>query len=156
MFVKKLDVNKEKIIIVKTIGYLITRDILLLTLVFTHIIAYYNNLWERKSIFLSISLVVILIWILFFINILFNFYKLKKDKVLVQAFKDEYFYNIKIKSGSNGYIIMLLTCMIFIIINLIFNMLSIQVDFPSYFFCDIIFLIGIITNDISKILLSVG
>ncbi|MDP4093097.1 MAG: hypothetical protein Q8920_07015 [Bacillota bacterium] len=113
-------------------------------------------MWQIKIVILSMVLVGAVLWILFFTNLLRIVSVAKKDKYLVIAFHDEFFLNIKIKAGYNGYTTMIISCLIFMIGSILLNVLSIRVDFPAYISCEIILLLGVITDDISKILLIKG
>ncbi|MCX7745849.1 MAG: hypothetical protein N2645_03015 [Clostridia bacterium] len=148
--------NMEKTIIGRTIGYLISRDILLAILVLGHISVYYHFFSQINFVILPVLVVGAFLWILFFTKLIRIVSIAKKDKYLVTAFSDEYFSNIKMRAGYNGYIIMVLCCLIFIFGSVLLNILSIGVDIPVYIAFEIVMLLGVVTDDISKILLSRG
>ncbi len=148
--------DMEKTVLRRTTGYLIARDVFLVILIGGHISAYNQFMRQMNIVILSILLAGALIWIFFFTNLLKIVSIARKDQSLVTAFGDEYFASMKTKAGYNGYRMMLLCCLIFIIGSIILHALSIEVNFPVYFPCEIILLTGVITDDTTKILLSKG
>lgn len=79
------------------------------------------------------------------------YFKMKKDAYLYAAVKDEYLTQVKLRAGYHGYIAVFIVCLVFIISGLFFHMLSPRINFPLYFPCEIVLLVTIITDDISKI-----
>lgn len=148
--------DMEKTVLKRTSGYLIARDIFLSILIGGHIMVYYQPMGQINTIILLLLLAGALVWLFFFTNLLRIVSIARKDKSLVSAFGDEYFSSIKIRAGYNGYIVMLICCLFLIIGNVILHGLSIQIDFPVYFSCEIVLLAGVITDDTTKIALSKG
>jgi|GEM_PF-5306888 len=146
----------EKKIIGHTIKYLIARDLCLLMLICGHISIYYNLISNTKTAIIPLVAAGVLLWIIFFAKLMYSVSKAKKDKYLVSAFSDEYFKAIKVQAGYNGFISMCTLCLVLILGNIVLNALSINVDIPIHLASEVIILFGVVTDDISKILLSRG
>ncbi len=148
--------SMEKAVIGRTISYLITRDIWLILLLCGHILVYYNLFPSLNPVILSVLGIGALLWILFFTRLLKLVFAAKKDKYLVNAFSDEYFRNIREKAGYHAYISMCTLCLILIFVFILLEGISINIDIPLFIACETVFLLGVITDDISKIFLSRG
>lgn len=148
--------NMEKKIIGRTTGYLILRDVWLAILVCGHIFVYYNFFPQINAVILAVLAAGAILWILFFTRLMKIVSIARKDKYLASAFSDEYFSNIKTRAGYNGYIAMVICCLVFIFGSILLNALSISVDIPIFIAGEITLLAGVAADDISKLMLSRG
>lgn len=144
----------EKVIIKRTIGHLIIRDILITLLIGSHIIYYFNFIPGIKNIVLLLAGTAGLLWIVLYLRLIITACKARKNNYLKEAFQDELFTGIRLKAGCNAFVSMAMTCLVLLLISAFIDILSINIDIPVYLACELIFLSGIATDDISKIILS--
>lgn len=148
--------NMEKKIIARTIGYLISRDVLLAILVCGHIFVHYNFFPQMQAVIVSALAAGAVLWILFFTRLIKTVSTARKDTYLSSAFGDEYFKNIKTQAGYNGFIAMVVCCIAFILGSVLLSELPFKVDIPIYIAGEITLLVGVAADDISKITMSRG
>lgn len=146
----------ENTIIKHTFRYLIARDILFLLLVFIHTLIFYKLIEFIKVPIIVLLGAGLLTSGLCFCNLMLTVYRTRKDSYLKQAFKDEFFISMRIKSGYHGYIAVIVTSIFFIVTSLLMDMLSTGIDIPIYLILELVILIGVVTDDMSKILQSRG
>lgn len=146
----------EKKVIKRTFGYLISRDIWLILLFCTHLLIYFNSSSGIKPVIISALGVATIIWIIFYSRLMIIVIRPRKDRYLKEAFKDEFFINIKLKAGFNAFIGMIVMSLMLITTAILLDTLSIIVSIPLYFACELIILSGVMVDDISKIIMSRG
>ncbi len=142
----------EKKVIGHTVTYLVSRDVLLFLLVFSHTVISTNIFASVHPVIPAALVICAILWILFFSRLMGLVFKLRKDAYISTAFNDEYFINTKLKSGYNAYTSMVITAVLIAAVSLIFEAASSAITIPVYITCEIIILSGIITDDITKML----
>lgn len=142
----------EKKVFKRTVTYLLSRDVLLFLLVFSHTVLSINMLPDAHPVIPVILGICTLLWIIFFTRLMGLVFRLKKDAHYKNAFNDEYFSQAKLKAGFNAYTCMVITGVIMAAASIIIEASSSGIMLPVYITCEIIILSGVITDDITKIL----
>lgn len=142
----------EEKVLRRTVAYLVSRDVLLLILVFSHTVISINLLTAVQPVIPTVLGVCAVLWILFFTRLMELVFKLRKNSYINEAFKDEYFSNVKLKAGFNAYTSMVITGVVIAAAALILEAASSGFMIPVYIACEIIVLSGVITDDITKML----
>lgn len=142
----------EKNVIRRTVAYLMSRDVLLFLLVFSHTVIRINILTDVHPVIPIILGICAVLWLLFFTRLMELVFKLKKDAHYKNAFNDEYFSSTKLRAGYNAYTCMFITGVIIAAASIIFEASSSIVVLPVYIACEIIILSGVIADDITKML----
>lgn len=142
----------EKKVVRRAVAYLISRDVLLFILVFSHTVISTNILTAVHPAIPAALGICAVLWILFFSRLIRLAFKLRKDEYINAAFNDEYFSNAKLKAGFNAYTSMVITGVLIAAASLIFEAASSGIMIPVYIACEIIILSGVITDDITKML----
>lgn len=142
----------EKKVFKRTVTYLLSRDVLLFLLIFSHTVLSINMLPDAHPVIPVILGICTLLWIIFFTRLMGLVFRLKKDAHYKNAFNDEYFSQTKLKAGFNAYTCMVITGVIMAAASIIIEASSSGIMLPVYITCEIIILSGVITDDITKIL----
>ncbi len=142
----------EKKVVGRTVAYLVSRDVLLFILVFSHTVISTNLLSDVHPVIPAALGICAVLWVLFLTRLMRLVFKLRKDDYINAAFKDEYFSNIKLKAGFNAYTSMIITGVLIAAVSLIFEAASSGIMIPVYIACEIIILSGVIADDITKML----
>jgi uncharacterized membrane protein len=142
----------ENKVVRRTVAYLVSRDVLLFILVFSHTVISTNILTAVHPVIPAVLVICAVLWILFFTRLMGLVIKLRKDEYINSAFKDEYFSNAKLKAGFNAYTSMIIAGVLLAIASLILEAASSGIMIPVYIACEIIILSGVIADDITKLL----
>ncbi len=146
----------ENNIIQNTGRFLLLRDVLLFLLILAHAGLYYNLLADAENyIYIFIAAIAVLIMLLY-LRLIMYARNAGKNDYLKNAFKDELFEMIKMKSYYHGFIGMVSVILMFILINVISGSFGEAIEIPMVFTCEALLLTGIIVSDISKIRQSRG
>ncbi len=140
----------ENNVIQKTGRFLLLRDLLLFLLILAHAGLYYEVLPDAVNyIYIFIAVIGVLI-LLLYLGLIMYARKAGKNEYLKNAFKDELFETIKIKSYYHGFIGMVSVIVLLVLINMISVALGEAIEIPMIFTCEVLLLSGIIVSDISK------
>lgn len=142
----------EHRIIQKNVSYLILRDVFLFLLVFVHTFSFYFPGFGggRLSIVLAAGFV---IWLVLLFRLIALSVKAGKDDYLKNAFQDEFFSAVAVKSGYYAFLGMLIACVMFFAVSIMQYNSLLALNLPAYLACEIIILCGVILNDASKLIL---
>ncbi len=142
----------ENKVVRRAVAYLVSRDVLLFILIFSHTVISTGILTAIHPAIPAALVICAILWVLFFSRLMGLVFKLRKDEYINAAFKDEYFSNVKLKSGCNAYTSMIITGVLIAAASLIFEASSSGIVIPVYIACEIIILSGVISDDITKML----
>ena len=132
------------------IRYLIVRDTLLFGLIGSHLLFYYNLITNLSTSVFWALMGGAIVWAIYHVKSTNTYYRMRND--LQDIYHDEYMKNIMLKANYHGYVSVFILCLALIAISVLSNVLTITIDIPYYIACEIIILIAIITNDVSKII----
>lgn len=141
----------ENNVIQSTSRFLLLRDLLLFLLILAHAGLHYKVLPDAVDyIYIFIAVIGVLI-LLLYLRLIMYASKAGKNEYLKNAFKDELFETIKIKSYYHGFIGMVCVIVLLVLIYMISAALGEAIEIPMVFTCEALLLTGIIVSDISKI-----
>lgn len=146
----------ENVIIKRTAWYLISRDMFLLFLIVIRMLICYGTLNPGDPILIILLIATAIPFVFFCIRLITLALKAKQNQYVSDAFKDEYFRQIKLKSGYNAFLCMLIVSVAALVANGIMNLQPACIPFPATGICEIIIFSGVVTSDITKILMSRG
>ncbi len=146
------NVSTENLLIKKANRWLVIRNAFLLGLILLHFSIYFEIGSDFTLIKIGIISVCTALWLFVYIKYVVMALKASKNTYLKNAFRDEYFYMIKIKSGYHGFVAMLIVIIALILLGLMLDLGHVSMVIPS----EIVLYSGILVSDISKIVQSRG
>lgn len=142
--------NPETTHMRQAIGYIIARDIFLLLLITGHVLFYYQ--WIIGPSVLWVLAVGAVAWAIIYVKSVKMYLKIRRDRYLRDAYYDEYFKNIMLKSGYRGYVAVFILCFALIVVSAVSDLVSIHINLPYQIVCEFIIMVGLFTDDVSKII----